>query len=67
MLVCVCAHICVHYPHKTDTRLTASFPGQPGQPGTRKFKPIWILIEAGDDRVASAEPYTNHLQLASDR
>jgi len=24
------------------TRLTASFPGQPGQAGTRKVEPVWI-------------------------
>ena len=28
-----------------DTPLTASFPGQPGQAGTRKVKPIWILMK----------------------
>ena len=26
------------------TRLTASFPGQPGQAGTRKVKPVWIKM-----------------------
>ena len=26
-------------------RLTASFPGQPGKAGTRKVKPIWILLQ----------------------
>jgi len=26
-----------------DTRLMASCPGQPGQEGTRKVKPVWIL------------------------
>jgi len=25
--------------------LTASFPGQPGQAGTEKLKPIWILMK----------------------
>ena len=30
----------LHYNH-----LTASFPGQPGWAGTRKEKPIWILLE----------------------
>jgi len=30
---------------KTDTSLTASFLGQPGQAGTRKGKPIWILMK----------------------
>jgi len=28
-----------------DTHLPASFPGQPGQAGTRKDKPIWILMK----------------------
>ena len=27
------------------TRLTASFPWQPGSAGTRKVKPIWILLK----------------------
>ena len=30
----------LHYNH-----LMASFPGQPGSAGTRKVKPIWILLE----------------------
>ena len=30
----------IYYNH-----LTASFPGQPGWAGTRKVKPIWILLE----------------------
>ena len=29
----------------THTRLTALFPGLPGWAGTRKVKPIWILLE----------------------
>ena len=32
------------YTH-THTRLTALFPGLPGWAGTRKIKPIWILVE----------------------
>ena len=31
-------------PH-THTRLTALFPGLPGLAGTRKVKPIWILLK----------------------
>ena len=31
---------CLYYSH-----LTASFPGLPGWAGTRKVKPIWILLE----------------------
>jgi len=29
----------------THTRLTAFFPGLPGSAGTRKVKPIWILLK----------------------
>ena len=29
----------------THTRLTAIFPGLPGWAGTRKAKPIWILLK----------------------
>jgi len=32
------------YTH-THTRLTALFPGLPGRAGTRKVKPIWILLK----------------------
>ena len=35
-------HICKDYTH---TRLTALFPGLPGWAGTRKVKPIWILLK----------------------
>jgi len=54
---------------KTDTLLTASFLGQPGQGGTRKVKPITDFDEATDDAVAvtSAGPYADHLHLAPDR
>ena len=34
---------CVCYT-RTHTRLTALFPGLPGWAGTRKAKPIWILL-----------------------
>jgi len=30
---------------RTHTRLTAPFPGLPGRAGTRKVKPIWILLK----------------------
>jgi len=30
---------------KQNTCLTASFPGQPEKAGTRKAKPIWILMK----------------------
>ena len=33
-----------HYTH-THTRLTALFPGPPRWAGTRKVKPIWILLK----------------------
>ena len=32
-------------PKPTHTRLTALFPGLPGWAGTRKVKPIWILLK----------------------
>jgi len=32
------------HPH-THTRLMALFPGLPGLAGTRKVKPIWILLK----------------------
>jgi len=31
--------------NNTDTRLTALCPGLPGSAGTRKVKPIWILLK----------------------
>ena len=36
--------VCIHNPMLNFyyTRLTASFPGQPGWAGTRKVKPVWI-------------------------
>jgi len=33
-----------HTHTHTHTRLAAPFPGQPGSAGTRKVKPIWILL-----------------------
>ena len=37
---------CEFYTHThTHTRLTALFPGLPGWAGTRKVKPIWILLK----------------------
>ena len=45
---CVCggggATIKLNSTH-TDTRLTALCPGLPGKAGTRKVKPIWILLK----------------------
>ena len=35
---------CQGHTH-THTRLTALFPGLPGWAGTRKVKPIWILLK----------------------
>jgi len=32
-------------PGERKTRLTALFPGLPGSAGTRKVKPIWILLK----------------------
>jgi len=34
-----------HYNTHTHTRLTALCPGLPGWAGTRKVKPIWILLK----------------------
>jgi len=34
-----------NYCYETHTRLTALFPGLPGWAGTRKIKPIWILLK----------------------
>jgi len=36
-----CSHLATH----THTHLTALFPGLPGWAGTRKVKPIWILLK----------------------
>ena len=42
-------HHCCHIPNKVEninhTRLTALFPGLPRWAGTRKVKPIWILLK----------------------
>ena len=35
----------LHTPTHTHTRLMALFPGLPGWTGTRKVKPIWILLK----------------------
>ena len=35
----------VYYYYNYYTRLTALFPGLPGWAGTRKVKPIWILLK----------------------
>ena len=52
------------YPYDTHTRLMARFPGLPMSAGTRKAKPIWILLK--QETAASAGPYTS-LYLAPDR
>ena len=38
-------HAHTHTRTRTHTRLTALFPGLPGGAGTRKVKPIWILLK----------------------
>ena len=39
-------YFCLSHTHThTQTRLTALFPGLPGWAGTRKVKPIWIILE----------------------
>ena len=41
-----CLILLKHYTHThTHTRLTTLFPGLPGWAGTRKVKPIWILLK----------------------
>jgi len=35
----------VNMQHYTHTHLTALFPGPPGWAGTRKVKPIWIILK----------------------
>ena len=39
-----CSNLFYTHTH-THTRLTALFPGLPGWAGTRKVKPIWILLQ----------------------
>ena len=41
----VLVFMCVHNGAYTETRLTALFLGLPGSAGTRKVKPIWILLK----------------------
>ena len=70
----VCGGLChilsIHeaeYRHThTHTRLMALFPGLPVWAGTRKVKPIWILLKQGLVAVASAGPYAS-LHLAPGR
>ena len=38
-------HSSLYYTYYTHTRLTALFPGLPGWAGTRKVKPIWVLLK----------------------
>ena len=51
---------------QTHTRLMALFPRLPGWAGSRKAKPIWILLKQETVAVASAGPYAS-LHLAPDR
>jgi len=44
-----------------DTRLMASFPGQPGYTGTRKVKPIWILMK--QEMTGWQWNQLNHMQI----
>jgi len=45
----------------TDTRLTASFPGQPGKAGTRKVNPVWILMK--QEMMAWQWRQLDHMQI----
>jgi len=40
-----CASVTTHTHTHTHTRLTALCPALPGRAGTRKVKPIWILLK----------------------
>jgi len=39
------SHLLISFYYYTHTRLTAFCPGLPGWAGTRKVKPIWILLK----------------------
>ena len=51
-----------------DSRLTASFPGQPGYASTRNVKPVWILMkqEMMGWQWHQLGAYANHQHLAPD-
>jgi len=51
---------------QTGTHLMATFQGKPRQAGTRKVKPIWILIkqETIGWQWHQLDSYVNHLLLA---
>ena len=55
--------------HKTHThaRLTALFQGLPGSAGTRKVKPIWILLKQETVSGSGISWAYASLYLASDR
>jgi len=44
-VMCVCMCVMCEYDTDTHTRLRALFPELPGCAGTRKVKPIWILLK----------------------
>jgi len=45
----------------TDTHITTSFPGQPGQAGTRKVKAIWILMK--QEMIGRQWHQLDHMQI----
>jgi len=54
----------------THNRLTALFPGLPGSAGTRKVKPIWILLKqetvsgsSGNTNVKTAMPFSSGIRM----
>ena len=51
----------------THTRLTALYPGLPGWAGTRKVRPIWILLEQEIVSGSGTSWACASLHLASDR
>jgi len=54
---------------QTNTPLTASFPGQSGYPGTKKVKPIQILMkqEMMGWQWDHQRDHANHCHLTADR
>ena len=51
----------------THTRLTTLFPGPPGWAGTRKVKPIWILLKQETVSGSGISWAYANLHLAPDR
>ena len=53
----------LNYYYYHYTSLTSSFPGQPGQAGTRNVKPIWIYMRQRDGGVSGWQwQQVDHMQ-----